>query len=158
MDMMRINWETTIRYCEELAKKIDFRPDIIVGISRGGLVPARILSDILGVKKVGILGISFYKGLGETEEKPEITQDLSIDVKGSSILLVDDVADSGKSLKAAKKYLQDGGIIKTATLHYKPRSEYKPDYFVHSTSAWIVYPWEVHEVERSLKSDGLKIS
>lgn len=152
MNLLRINWDSAIKICEELSGKIDFKPDIIVGISRGGLVPARIMSDILGIKEVAILGIRFYKGMGKTEESPVITQDISIEIKGKRILIVDDVADSGKSLIFAKEYLKGAKEVKTATLHYKPVSTYKPDYFVSSTTAWIVYPWEVHEIERELTS------
>ena len=43
MDLLRLNWNSVIKYCEELAGKIDFRPDVIVAISRGGLIPARIM-------------------------------------------------------------------------------------------------------------------
>lgn len=152
MDMLRIGWGTAIGYCEQLAGRIDFEPDIIVGISRGGLVPARVLSDIMDVKEVLVLGVVFYKGMGKTEEGPQITQELSADIKGKRILLVDDVADSGKSLAFAKEHLKDAAEVRTATLHYKPRSILKPDYFVDTTTAWIVYPWEVHEVERELTS------
>ncbi len=152
MDLLRINWQTAIQNCEELSGKIDFKPDIIVGISRGGLVPARIMSDILGIREVAILGIRFYKEIGKAEEKPVITQDISIDIREKRILIVDDVADSGKSLIFAKEYLKEAKEVKTATLHYKPVSEYKPDYFVASTTAWIVYPWEIHEIERELTS------
>ncbi|MBU0532399.1 phosphoribosyltransferase [Candidatus Micrarchaeota archaeon] len=153
MDLLRISWNAVIEYCEDLAEKSkEFKPDIIIGISRGGLVPARILSDILAVKKIGIVGVAFYKSAGETSEHPEIIQELSMDVKGKRILLVDDVADTGKSLVAAKKYLEEkeAGEIRTATIHFKPQSTFKPDYYVGTTTAWIVYPWERHEVERDL--------
>ncbi|MCI0561430.1 MAG: hypothetical protein MN733_23330, partial [Nitrososphaera sp.] len=54
MDLLRISWDATIEYCEQLALKTrDFRPEIIVGLSRGGLVLTRIMSDILAVEKVG---------------------------------------------------------------------------------------------------------
>ncbi len=152
MDLLRINWATAIKYCEELSLKIDFKPDIVIGISRGGLVPARIMSDILGVHDVAILGVRFYRGMGKRGEMPIITQDISIDVTNKRILLVDDVADSGRSLSFAKEHLKDAKEVKTATLHYKPSSDYRPDYFIESTTAWIVYPWEIHEVERELTS------
>ncbi len=145
MDILKINWETTIEYCERLAGMIDFEPDVIVGISRGGLVPARILSDILG-KRVLILGMEFYKGINERKDRPAITQELP-KLEGLKILLVDDVSDSGKSLVTAMELLK-GNKVKTATLHYKPHSSYKPDYFVETSNSWIVYPWEVHEAER----------
>lgn len=154
MDLLRINWETALDYCQELAGKVDFKPDMIIGISRGGLVPARIMSDILGVREVAIIGIRFYSGIGKTDERPAITQDINVDVKGKKILLVDDVSDSGKSLAVAVERLKGAKELKSATLHYKPGSGYKPDYFISSTRAWIVYPWEVHEMERRLEGKG----
>ncbi len=153
MDLLRISWDAAVKYCEQLASKIDFKPDVIIGISRGGLVPARILSDIMDNKNVAILGIIFYKGVGERTESPEITQDLTKDLKGKKVLVVDDVSDTGKSLIVAKDYIakKGAGEIKVATLHYKPHSKLKPDYYIGTTDAWIVYPWERHEVERELK-------
>ncbi len=155
MDILRLNWEATLHYCEELAASAKrFKPDMIVGLSRGGLVPARILSDIMEVHDIGILGVSFYKGIGKTAESPRITQELTMDVKGKRILIVDDVADTGKSLLVAKDYLMRKGAkeIKVATLHFKPRSEFKPDYYAETTSAWVVYPWESHEMEKELEN------
>lgn len=154
MDLLRISWEAAVKYCEELAEKTkEFKPDMIVGISRGGLVPARILSDMLDIKSVGVVGMVFYTKVGETEDAPKITQELAMDLKGKRILLVDDVADTGKSLAAAKEYLEGKGAgeIKTAALHYKPKSILKPDYYYETTTAWIVYPWERYEVKRELK-------
>lgn len=153
MDLLRISWDAVIKYCEELAEKTkDFKPDIIIGISRGGLVPARILSDILAVKKVGVIGMKLYKKVGERYDAPEVTQELTMDIRGKKILLVDDVSDSGKSLAAIKEYVKSKGAseVKVATLHYKPHSVFRPDYYIGTTEAWIVYPWERHEVEREL--------
>jgi len=154
MDLLRMSWDATIEYCEELAERTGrYKPDMIIGISRGGLVPARILSDILGIKKVGIIGITFYRKAGETNESPEIVQELCMDIKGKKILLVDDIADTGKSLVVAKDYLEskEAGEIKVATIHYKPNSIFKPDYYVGTTTAWVVYPWECKETERELE-------
>ncbi len=153
MDLLRMNWDATITQCEELAEKIgDFEPQMIVGLSRGGLVPARIMSDLLGVKEVGILGVTFYKAMGKPADFPKITQELTMDLSGKRVLIVDDVADTGRSLMVAKDYLKRKGAkeIRIATIHYKPNSIFRPDYFVASTSAWIVYPWERREIEREL--------
>jgi len=140
--------------CEELAEMVsELNPDILVGVSRGGLVPVRILSDKLGINKLGILGIQFYKKVGETKDFPEITHDMPVNIEGKKVLVIDDVADTGKSLVAARDYLSRKGAaeIKTATLHYKPTSIIKPDYFVGVTTAWIVYPWEQYEVKREIE-------
>jgi uncharacterized protein len=154
MDILRLNWEATLRYCEELAAEARrFKPDMIVGLSRGGLVPARILSDLMEVREIGILGISFYKGVGKTADSPRITQELTMDLKGKRILVVDDVADTGKSLIVAKDYLLRKGAkeIKVATIHFKPKSAFKPDYYAETTTSWVVYPWEQREMEKELK-------
>lgn len=55
-------------------------------------------------------------------------------------LIVDDVADTGETLKKLKSVYSIDFIC--ATLHYKPRSVIKPNFFVEETTDWIVYPWE----------------
>lgn len=155
MDILRISWDATIEYTETLAKKIiDFKPDIIVGLSRGGLVPARIMSDVLGVPDLGIIGMKFYTEMGKKSEFPQITQELTMNLNGKKILLVDDVADTGASLIIAKEYLQKKGAeeVRVATIHYKPNSKFKPDYYVMTSTSWIEYPWERHEIEREIKT------
>lgn len=154
MDVLRLNWEAAIACCEQLADSISYAPGLIVGISRGGLVPARVLSDILGVGSMGVLGVSFYKAMGRPGGFPQITQDLNMDLKGKRVLVVDDVADTGRSLMVAKEHLLGKGAkeVRIATLHYKPCSAFRPDYYVAETTAWIVYPWERHEAERELKA------
>lgn len=153
MELLRINWQNAAELAEELAEKIDYIPEVLIGISRGGLVPVRIISDIKGIRHIGILGMGFYKSVGRTNKFPEIVQDVTTEIKGKNVLLVDDVADTGRSLMAAKDYIlrKNAKQVKTATIHYKPISQIKPDYFVRTTNAWIIYPWERHEAERELK-------
>ena len=161
MEFKWLSWDDTVKLCENLSKKVkEYNPDILVGVSRGGLVPLRLLSDITGIKKVGVLGIEFYKKIGETREKPEITHDLPVDITNKKVLIIDDVADSGKSLIVAKDYIIAKGAkeAKTATLHYKPVSKLKPDFFVDITSDWIVYPWEINEVKREMEEIKKKMN
>ena len=68
----------------------------------------------------------------------------SVDIKNSRLLLVDDKADTGETLLAAKNLLMPKkNKISTATLHFDPKSKIKPDYFAHAVkNIWIVYPWE----------------
>lgn len=151
MKLLYLNWKNIENMCQQLAKKIGkYNPHVLIGISRGGLVPVRILSDILENANVGIMRVELYREIGRAAAAPKITQAITADVKGKRVLLVDDVSDSGKSLAAAKKYLKDLGAeeIKIATLHYKPKSLIKPDWFVKETDSWIVYPWEINEVKR----------
>ena len=143
-----------------MIKKSGFEPDILIGVSRGGLIPVAILSDRLGVESE-IVGVKYYRGVKETKDKPEITQPILSNLGGKKVLIVDDVADLGHSLQLVKNYVQEKGAkeVRICTLHYKPWSVVKPEYFVEKTEAWIIYPWEVKEtltdLFKKLKEKGL---
>ena len=132
--------------CDDIEKS-NFKPDIIVGISRGGWIPARIVSDFLGNSQLANVSVEFYKQLGETKSKPTITQPISVSVRDRKILLVDDVADTGQSLKLVEKHLKKNGAskIKIASIFYKPWSAVVPDYYQIKTDLWIIFPWEIKE-------------
>lgn len=154
MEYIYPTWDDIERMCEQLGKKCStFNPEILIGISRGGLVPVRILSDILDNKNIAIMKIEFYKSIGQTKDFPTITQPLSTDVNKKNVLIVDDVADTGRSLAVAKEHIKGKKArdVKIAVLHYKPSSIVNPDYYIQKTTAWIVYPWEKREVKREQK-------
>ena len=141
----------------ELIKKSNYVPDILIGIARGGLIPLRILSDFFNNPNIAIVNVKLYKDIGEIGEKVEFIQKVEIDIENLKVLLVDDVADTGLTLKAVRDYLlreKNAGMLKIATLHYKPWSIIEPDYYVEKVEKWIVYPWEYVE---SLKSISEKI-
>lgn len=155
MKFIKPSWQKVSGMCRELAKMVSpFRPDWIVGISRGGLVPARLLSDHMDIQNVSIIRVEFYKKIGKTKNAPTISQQLPVNVKGKRVLVVDDVADSGRSLAVAKEHIKKAGAadVKIATLHYKTKSIVKPDFFIETTDKWIIYPWEVEETKRELKT------
>jgi hypothetical protein len=125
-------------------RKSGFKADLIVGVSRGGWVPARILSDLLENARTANVRIEFYTGIERTATSPAVTQPVSDNISGKSVLLVDDVSDSGESLKVALEHLLMNGAasVKTITIYFKPHSIFKPDYFAEATSDWIIFPWE----------------
>ena len=138
------SWSELISDCLFLAKKLKSKKfDFVVAISRGGLIPATILAYLLKIKKVGTVSYSHYVGDGIVG-KLTLTLPPSVDIKNSRLLLVDDKADTGETLLAAKNLLTTKkNKISTATLHFDPKSKIKPDYFAHAVkNIWIVYPWE----------------
>ncbi|MDH5807354.1 MAG: phosphoribosyltransferase [Candidatus Methanomethylicaceae archaeon] len=150
MKIITLNWRDIQFLTLNLAHKIiesNFIPDIIVGVARGGWVTARLLSDLLNVKNLASMKIEFYKSIGKRNGKPVITQPISESPYGKSVLIVDDVADTGESLLLAKNHVDSMGAkeIKLATLHMKPWSKIAPDFYVELTDAWIIYPWEFRE-------------
>jgi len=149
-----VSWSQVQSLCEQLAEKVrGFHPHVLVGISRGGLVPVRLISDVLDNHTVATIRIEFYKSMTQTTDFPRVTQPLSLDVRGLKVLIVDDVADTGRSLLVAKELARRGmaSDVKVATLHYKPRSLIKPDFYIKETNKWLVYPWEINEVKSQLR-------
>jgi hypothetical protein len=133
-------------------RKNGFKPDIVVGVSRGGWPPARVLSDLLDNPNLANVRAEFYLGIAETKGDPTLTQPVSMKVEGKKVLIVDEIADTGKSLKLIKKHIIEEGAVevKIATIYYKPWSVIKPDYYEKETSRWVVFPWEIKETIRRI--------
>jgi hypoxanthine phosphoribosyltransferase len=136
----------------EKIRQSSFKLDVIAGITRGGLAPARILADLLEITDVITVGVEFYVSVAETRGEPVLTQRVSADVKDQKALLVDDVADTGKSLRLAREHLRQQGAteIRIATLYSKPLSVIKPNYYEKETCRWVVFPWDVKETIRKI--------
>jgi hypoxanthine phosphoribosyltransferase len=129
-----------------------FKPHVIVGVTRGGWIPARVLSDILSIPALATVGVEFYLGVAETRNEPVLTQRVSADVESKKALLVDDVADTGKSLQLVRDHiLQQGATeVRVATIYRKPFSAVTPDYYEKETRRWVVFPWEIKETVRKI--------
>jgi len=155
------SWDQVYDMLIDLARRVKdsgFRPDLIIGVSRGGWAPARIMSDLLENANTASIRIEFYLAPGVTARKPVISQAIMVPVKGVNVLVVDDVSDTGESLKVAVEHLDVCGAkaIKTATLYYKPQSIFKPDFFIVQTEQWIIFPWERLENTRRLLDEAEK--
>ena len=157
MEYLKLSWDDIEEQCGVLAKEIEERTvpfDIIIGISRGGWVPARILSDILGNDEIDTVRVKFYESVDKTAKEPIILHSTQIDTQEKNILLIDDIADTGESLIATVKHLKERNTknIFVATLLKKPQSKFTPDLFVRETSAWVIFPWEINETTRDIKA------
>jgi hypoxanthine phosphoribosyltransferase len=145
-----ISWDQIYSLLLKLAeavRKSGFEPEVIVGVSRGGWIPARIMSDLLETPKLANVTTEFYVGVAETKHEPTIAQPVSLPVKDKKVLVVDDVTDTGESLKLVKSHLKNqlASEIKIATIYYKPWSVIVPHYYEKETRCWIVFPWEQKE-------------
>jgi hypothetical protein len=125
MEYLILGWKEVYNLTLQLSERISesgFTPDLIVGIARGGWIPARILSDVLYASAMFNVRIEYYSDVGIRGKEPTVTQPLSIPIEEKKILLVDEVSDTGDSLKHAVEYLKGLGAkeIKTAVLHLKP--------------------------------------
>jgi hypothetical protein len=152
-------WDDIYDMLLSLATRINesrFHPDLIVGVSRGGWVPGRVLSDMLANAHTANVKIEFYVGIGKTTTRPIVTQPISEEIAHKRILVVDDVADTGESLLVALEHVRGcgAGEIRTVTIYHKPHSKFKPDFFAQTTSQWIIFPWERLEATLHLKREA----
>lgn len=142
-----LTWDDFGRAGRELAEQIadsDFEVDIVIAVARGGLLPAGALAYALGTKAAGTLNIEFYTDIDETLPEPVVLAPmLDTDaLVGKRLLVVDDVADSGKTLALTIKLLgKHAAEVRSAVLYTKPRTIVRPDYSWRETDLWISFPW-----------------
>jgi uncharacterized protein len=121
-----------------------YEPDVVIAVARGGLTVAGALSYALGVKNCGAVNVEFYTGIDQRLDVPVVlppTLDL-VDVAGLRVLVADDVADTGHTLRLVREVLaQHVAEARTAVLYRKPRSVVTPDYAWRETDRWIDFPW-----------------
>lgn len=142
-----LDWVTYGTAVRELAGTIansGFQPDIILAIARGGLFPAGSLGYALSVKNLYVMNLEFYTGVGERLDVPVMLPPYfdKVDLADARILVVDDVADTGHTLKVVHDFCKDVvAESMTAVLYEKPQSLVKCDFVWRRTSHWINFPW-----------------
>jgi hypothetical protein len=151
-EYMLIDWDYVYNLARGVSQKIrdsGFMPDIVVAIARGGWCPARILCDFLLQKNLYSINIEHWGITASITGEAKITNPLHIDLSGKRVLIVDDIADTGESVKIALGHIKTLGAkeVKTATLQYITTSSFVPDYYEETLEQWkwVVFPWNFHE-------------
>jgi len=152
-----ISWPEYGNLAEALAEKVrsSDRPfDLVIGIARGGIPVAMVVSDHLGVK-IDFINVKSYKGIAE-RSSPKILSTLTEGIRGKNILLVDDLVDHGVTMEIVSEHLKGQGprLLQTAVLFKKPWSKVEPDYYLEVVDKWIVFPFELTEVNRQRAAHG----
>lgn len=143
-----LGWEDIQRSVEEIADRLRDDYDMMLVITRGGMIPACLISERLNIRNIIVAAVQFYTGIGTTLDEPVFLQFPADDlIDGKSILIVDDVWDSGRTAVTVRDRIRAaGGRPEVAVLHFKPRSSRypgdAPDHFAELTDDWIVYPWD----------------
>jgi hypoxanthine phosphoribosyltransferase len=143
------SWSTLNRACNNIAKSIQFNIDCIVGVSRGGLVPATILAHRLNVREVHSIGIRSYN-LDHIGTEAKIYQNCFQNCEniysGKNILIVDDISDRGNTfLKviAESRKCQSTINILTASIYVRETTDYTPHFFYKKIkNEWVIFPYE----------------
>lgn len=133
----------------EKLKKDGFEPDVIISIARSGLIPASMIAYALGNKQLYVIKVDFSKfqknsNDQELYDRPTITQELTKDIRGLKVLVVDEMVVSGSTLKLVKSYMDIKGPaeVKYCVLYRQPWAEFTPDYFGREINEWPLYPWK----------------
>lgn len=145
-----VDWDRCYQLCLNAYGKLaktGYEPDVVVGMARGGWVPARILADLLVTGETANVKVEFYRDLYVPDESARIVQPVSGETRWKRVLVVDDIADTGRSLKATVDHLKTQKVaeLRSICLHVKPWTEFRPDFHAAVTRAWVVYPWELKE-------------
>jgi len=159
----RLTWDGFGEATRDLARRIlddGFEPEVVVAIARGGLLPAGAIAYGLGAKNCGALNVEFYTGIGTVLDAPEVLPpelDMAY-LDGRRVLLVDDVADSGRTLALAVDLLKSQGAdVRSVTIYTKPSTIITPDYAWKATDLWIDFPWSAKGTVRE-EDAGLEAS
>lgn len=142
-----LDYETFGSAVRELATQVaesDFEPDWILSITRGGLLIGAALGYALGIKNLASINVEFYSGIGERLPEP-IVLPPSVDLEelaGANILIADDVADTGETLKLVQQRCATvAKATAVAVLYQKPESCVDCEFVWRHTDRWINFPW-----------------
>lgn len=133
----------------ELAQTVaddGFEPDILLSIARGGLFLAGGLGYALDVKNLHVMNVEFYEGVGKTLDVPMMLPPLpnAVELSEKRILVADDVADTGRTLKLVHDFCADHAAeVRSAVIYEKSQSLVKCEYVWKRTERWINFPWSV---------------
>lgn len=143
-----VSWDELDRLVAGLAERLrGDQFDLMLAITRGGLVPAGMLAYRLGIRNILVAAVEFYDDQGKPGPHPTFLQfPADPQLRGQHILVVDEVWDSGTTIHAVTERVRlAGGIPTTAVLHWKPARSVvsgEPDVHAVTTDAWVVYPFK----------------
>ena len=146
-----MTWDELGAAARDLAQLVvddGYRPDMVLGVARGGLLVAGAISYVLGVKNTYTMNVEFYTGVDERLDAPLILPPVPdlVDVAEARVLIADDVADTGQTLALVKDFCA-GKVaeVRAAVLYEKPWSTVHSEYVWRRTDRWIDFPWSAEE-------------
>jgi hypoxanthine phosphoribosyltransferase len=161
-----VGWPEVEAWVEAIVHKMRqdaFRPEIVIGMSRGGIVPSRLLCDHLVIKNLFTVKTEHWGLTATPDGKARLSQALQADVRGKAVLIVDDITDTGQSLTVAREHVValHPGTLRTSTLLHITHSLITPDYFAKKVEkdewTWFIFPWNVREDLRNIVPKALDV-
>ncbi|MGI0132216.1 MAG: phosphoribosyltransferase [Thermoplasmata archaeon] len=152
-------WTDADRWADILAARVrtaDRCPDTLVALTRGGWVPARLIADRLGLRRMVAVRAQHWGVTATPSGKAEITEGLNGTIEGQAVLVVDDITDTGQSLALATEHVRERGArrVESATFLHITHSQFLPTYIAEEIPrtawVWVVFPWNYWEDVRTL--------
>ena len=149
-----VTWEEIVEWSFGLANVIrssGYRPDVVVAVSRGGYVPARLICDLLLVDNLLSIQSQLWTEAAKMAERAIIKFPYKVDLSNQAVLLVDDIVDTGDTLILARDFILSEWKprdLKVAALQWiSPVAKIKPDFYYLEVKEWVwfQYPWTRHE-------------
>jgi hypothetical protein len=143
-----VSWGELDDLVATLADRVGNDYDLVLAITRGGLVPAGILAYRLDLREILVAGVEFYTTGGKTHDVPRFGHFPDADLlRGKKILVVDEVWETGETMAAViARVRAAGGHPVSAVIHYKPgrsRVALEPDFQAALADGWVTYPYKV---------------
>ncbi|HAS16073.1 MULTISPECIES: xanthine phosphoribosyltransferase [Idiomarina] len=139
-----VSWEELHRATRELARRQLPAEQYkgIIAVSRGGLVPAAIVARELNIRVVDCVAVSSYDHT-EQRDDLQVMKDVTATTDGEGFLVVDDLVDTGNTLKFLRDRLPKAKFV---TVYAKPAGMELVDDFVADLAqdTWIHFPWDMH--------------
>ena len=142
-----ITWEDLDLLVARLAQDVGRDHDIVLAITRGGLVPAGMLAYRLDLREILVAGMEFYTDSGETLPAPVVRHFPDAELlAGMRVLVIDEVWETGETMaEVLRRVRAAGGLPTVAVIHYKPgrsRVSVAPEHFAAMAHGWVTYPYK----------------
>jgi hypothetical protein len=145
------SWEELHEVIKEIAMKIkkdNYQPDMVIALSRGGLVPARLICDFMIIKDLTSVQVDHWGITATKNGKAHLRYPISADLSGKKTLIVDDITDTGESMMIAKEFVEklSPQEIRTSAIFHIKTSKFVPDYYGKQIDwIWVIWPWNYFE-------------
>lgn len=149
--VLELTWDVFGELCRALAVKVaqsGYAPDLVVGIAKAGVIPGAVIASMLGCDFYSMKITRDSGASGKVRVRPKIIQAAPRDAVGKNVLIVDELATSGDTLRMATNSLRQVGPAEIRTaVNFVKLGGFKPDYYALETSGTIVFPWDRHLVD-----------
>jgi len=150
MEIERLDWNAFGRLAAKLAADVrrTFKPQVVVGVGRSGLIPAAILARELGVSEFYSIVVTLYsddKPPRKLHAKPEVLFSNLKGLQGRRVLLVDDFANTGSTISRVVEIISawEPSETRTAVVALRSDAKVQPDYYARVFSGCIIFPWDL---------------